>query len=344
MSFFNELKRRNVFRVGAAYLVVAWLLIQVVDTLGDMFAMPEAFGRGVVILLVIGFPVALIVSWVFELTTEGLQTQADADQSGAHSSSNKLNAVIIAGLALALVFVVMDSYVLVDETSISLNAQNAVSAAGQIDNADGVPETQINSPLFDGAPELSIAVLPFTNLSSDPEQDYFADGLSEELLNKLAQVNDLQVAARTSSFYYKDKNEDLRVIGQVLGVAHLLEGSVRKAGNSVRISTQLIRAEDGFELWSDSFDRDLNDIFLIQDEIAEAITRALSITISAGEFSQPGMTANIEAYEEYLQARKYFGDFNPQSMPLAIDHIEKAVSIDADFSVAWLHMARMYRA
>lgn len=328
MSFFNELKRRNVFRVGAAYLVVAWLLLQVMDTVGPIIGLSDSFARGVLFLLAVGFPVVLVISWVFELTPEGIQTQQAADQSGMRSSKGKLNAVIIGGLALALVLVVLDSYVL-DEP--------ATESVASIEEAD----------IFDGeitqttADEKSIAVLPFANLSSDPEQEYFADGLSEELLNKLAQIRDLQVAGRTSSFYYKDTNEDLRVIGETLGVAHILEGSVRKSGNNIRITAQLIKADDGFHLWSDTFDRELTEIFAIQDEIAEAVTTALSISLGVGEFDRTGMTRNVEAYDAYLQGWAVFREEG--FIPLrAAEYFKQATTVDPDFGLGWLALSNVY--
>ena len=331
MSLFNELKRRNVFRVGAAYLVVAWLLIQIVDTLSDMLSMPDAFGRGVLILLAIGFPITLIVSWVFELTPEGIQTQAEADESGFKTSKSKLNAVFIGGLMLAVIFLVVDNYV--------------------IDSSDAVSEPvalEITAEPFQGEItqtvdlEKSIAVLPFDNLSDDASQEYFADGLTEELLNKLAQIDDLQVTGRTSSFYFKDRNEDLREIGQQLGVNFLLEGSVRKGGDTVRVTAQLIQADNGFHLWSDTFDRSLEDIFAIQDEIAEAVTTALSVTLGAGEFNQPGSTRNLEAYEEMLQGVAQFYLFTPESLLLAIEHLERAVFLDPEFGQAWISLSSAY--
>lgn len=328
MSFFTELKRRNVFRVGAAYLVVAWLLIQVVDTLGDMFAMPEAFGRGVVILLGIGFPVALIVSWVFELTAQGLQTQTEADQSGLHTSNSKLNTVIISGLALALIMVVLDAYVL-NETP-SVNTENA-----QMLNSD-------NGDALVGNQEKTIAVLPFANLSSDPEQEYFSDGLTEELINKLSNVSDLLVTGRNSSFYYKDRNEELRDIGETLGVAYVLQGGVRKAGIQVRISAQLMDTVTNANLWSDTFDRDMSDIFAIQDEIATAITTALSITIRAGEFNRPGMTGNLEAYDAFLKAREAYHDFSEAGTRDSIEYGEAAVRLDPDFLDGWILLEDIY--
>ncbi len=190
----------------------------------------------------------------------------------------------------------------------------------------------------------TIAVLPFENLSSDSEQEYFSDGLTEELINKLTQVKDLQVTARTSSFYFKGKNEDMRTIGEKLGVTYLLEGSVRKSGDQLRITAQLIKATDGYHLFSETYDRELKDIFTIQDEIAKAVTTALSITLGVGEFSRPGMTRSIEAYDEFLRAKANFDKYTPESILAAIEQFKKTLNIDPDFGFGWYNLSRAYLA
>ncbi|MFC1840725.1 adenylate/guanylate cyclase domain-containing protein [Thermodesulfobacteriota bacterium] len=188
----------------------------------------------------------------------------------------------------------------------------------------------------------TIAVLPFLNLSSDPEQEYFSDGLADELINKLAQVKDLQVTARTSSFYFKDKNIDMRTIGETLGVTYLLEGRVSKSENQLRVTAQLIKAADGYHLWSKTYDRELKDVFAIEDDIAKAVTTALSITLGVGDFNIPGMTRNIEAYDESLRALAIIAKFTPDSMLPAIDHAKRTVEIDPDFGLGWVYLATYY--
>ncbi len=188
----------------------------------------------------------------------------------------------------------------------------------------------------------SIAVLPFEDISQEKDQEYFSDGLTEELINKLSHVKDLQVTARTSSFYFKGKNEDMRTIGEKLGVTYLLEGSVRKSGKQLRITAQLIKAADGYHLWSETYERELKDIFAIQDEIAKAVTTALSITLGAGTFNQPGMTRNVEAFDEDLQAVAEFTKTTPDSMLAAIDHAERAVLIDPAFGKGWIDLRDAY--
>jgi adenylate cyclase len=188
----------------------------------------------------------------------------------------------------------------------------------------------------------TIAVLPFDNLSPDPEQEYFSDGLSEELINMLSQVKDLQVTARTSSFYFKGMSVDMRTIGETLGVTYLLEGSVRKSGEQLRITAQLIKAVDGYHLWSETYDRELKDIFTIQNNIAKAVTTALSVTLGVGEFSRPGMTRNMEAYDEYLRAYSNYLKYTPDSRLAAIDQLKHALDIDPDYGLSWVRLWAAY--
>ena len=324
MSFFEELKRRNVFRVGAAYVVIAWLLIQVADVLLPRLGAPEWFVNALMLVIVLGFPVALVIAWVFEVTPDGIVTQDAVDAGAKTTSGKKLNAVIISALLLAVIFMAVDNYVLDDSVPAPVTAStNTVAPNDEILETAGLDK--------------SIAVLPFANLSNDPDQEFFSDGLAEELLNKLAQVGDLRVAARTSSFFYKGRNEDTREIGQALGVNYILEGSVRKGGNTLRITAQLIQADNGFHLWSETYDRELDDIFAIQDEIAEAVTMALSVTLRAGEFDRPGMTSNIAAYDAYLRGQQVLNEvgFEPAE---AIPHLQRAVELDPEFALGWAYL------
>lgn len=332
MSFFTELKRRNVFRVGAAYLVVAWLLLQIVDTLGPILSLPVAFGRGVFLVLLIGFPLALIVSWVFELTPVGLQTQEDADQSGHHTTSSRLNLVVIVGMALVIVLLVLDNYIL-DDSFIQEDQDVADTA---IDDDNGFPAEE---EIIQTSGVQTLAVLPFDNLSADGEQEYFADGISEELISVLTRLDGLQVAGRTSSFYFKDRDEDLATAGEMLGVEYILEGSVRKAGDQVRINAQLVNSRTGFNLWTETYDRGLDDIFAIQDEIAKAVATALSITLGVGDLGQqPGMTSDLDAYDIYLQILSIkSNDVGP--MIRRGELARQALAIDPDFGLAWLYLA-----
>jgi TolB-like protein len=335
MNFLDELKRRNVFKVGGAYLVVSWLIAQVIAVVNAPLNLPDWFDTVVILLLLIGLPIALLIAWAFELTPDGIKATASVaeEDSIRPQTGQKLNRLIISGLSLALVLVIVDAYVLTPGEPGSTESASASELTFD-------PNT--SNAIFDVVDAKSIAVLPFANLSNDDDQEYFSDGLTEELINKLSQVGDLQVTGRNSSFYYKGRDEELREIGSALGVANILQGSVRKAGNQVRITAQLMDVASNTNLWSENFDRDMDDIFMVQDEIAEAITTALSITISAGEFSQPGMTNNIQAYEEYLQAMNEYRVFGPDSVQRAIDHIERAVNLDPDFARGWLLMGELY--
>jgi TolB-like protein/DNA-binding winged helix-turn-helix (wHTH) protein len=187
----------------------------------------------------------------------------------------------------------------------------------------------------------TIAVLPFANLSVDSREEYLADGLTEDLLNRLARIEDLRVTGRSSSFYFKDKAEDPRAIGRALDVAHLLEGSVRRAGNRLRITAQLVSAEDGFQIWSAAFDRDVADVFDVQDEIAQAVATALSISLGLGEFNRPGTTRDIDAYDAYLQGVSSF-DTGLDGIPAAIEQLRRAVMLDPRFGLAWLKLQQAY--
>jgi TolB-like protein len=332
MSFIKELKRRNVIRVAAAYAVVSWLLLQVVDTIGPMFELSNGFGRGVFLLLLIGLPIVLVLSWLFEFTEAGIKTQEDADHSDLKTSSSKLNAVLIVGMALAIVVLVVDNYVLVDsaaetETVVQLAEAEDSSLLGEINQA---PEL-----------EKSIAVLPFENQSNDPDQEYFSDGLTDEMINNLSQLQDLLVIGRNSAFYFKGSDESLNAIGEQLKVSYILQGSVRKSGQQLRITAQLVNAQSGFTLWSDIFDRQLADVFAIQEEIAQQVTTSLSISLGVGEFDRPGMTKNVAAFDAFLLGNKVLKEVGMEPEQ-AIQHYQKAVALDADFAQGWNALGGAY--
>jgi adenylate cyclase len=336
MNFFIELKRRNVFKVGAAYMVVAWLIIQFINNVAGPLNFPTWIPAFFIVLLGIGFPIALILAWAFELTPEGIKpsAQVDPDTSIRAHTGQRINLLIICALSVAVLFLLVDNNVLNDATPAP--AQTALSVDT---SADADPDNT-------GSLEKSIAVLPFANLSSDPEQEYFSDGLAEELLNKLAQVPDLQVAARTSSFSFKGRNEDMRVIAETLGVNYLLEGSVRSSGDQLRITAQLIQANNGFHLWSATFDRQLADIFAIQDEISLAVSTALQVTLGTGTFALPGNTRNVEAYQHFLKAMAYRngGGSSDEVLILqnAVDELVQAVTLAPDFARAWILLYPTY--
>jgi TolB-like protein len=296
MSFYHELKRRNVFRVGAAYIVAAWLLIQVAETIFPLFGFGDAPARITVILLAIGFPLFLLFSWVFELTPEGLKKEKDIDRtvSVTRKTGKQLDRVIILLLALGLGYFAFDKFVLDPARDAVLVEETAQQTRSDV--------------LVESYGDKSIAVLPFVNMSDDARNEYFSDGISEELLNLLAQIPELRVISRSSSFSFKGKDIAIPEVAKQLNVAHVLEGSVRKAGNRVRITAQLIDGRSDTHLWSDTYDRELDDIFAVQDEIAAAISVALKIKLKlvAGEMMQPEAikTANTDAYVAYLQGRE----------------------------------------
>jgi len=335
MSLFAELKRRNVFRVAAAYIIVAWLLLQVSDTLVPALHLPEWFHSGVAFVLIIGFPLALIFAWAFEMTPEGLKKEKDVDrsQSITNITSQKLNNAIIGVLILALGYFAIDKFVL-DAKHHEELARAVDTAREQIANTDEMANQE------DSTDVKSIAVLPFVNMSSDPEQEFFSDGLSEELLNLLAKIPDLRVAARTSSFSFKGQNIEIPDIAARLKVAHVLEGSVRKSGNQLRITAQLIQADNGYHLWSETFDRQLDNVFQIQDEIAVAVVDALKITL-LGEAPTVRET-DPEAYQLFLEGQFIRRQVSAETIPKAIDLFKKTLELDPGYAPAWAELAYAY--
>jgi len=333
MNLFNELKRRNVFRMGIAYVVVAWVLLQAIDFALDIISAPNWVMQVFFLAAVVGLPLVLIFSWVFEMTPEGikLESQIKPEESVTQHTSQKLDRTIITFLAFAVVL-------LLGERFISKEDAPAPAAAP----ASTTEQTVATDQAADNR-NRSVAVLPFVNMSSDPEQEYFSDGLSEELLNRLAQNDQLRVAARTSSFQFKGQNLDIGEIGRQLKVANILEGSVRKSGNRLRITSQLIKVDNGYHLWSETYEREMNDVFAIQDDIARAITTALEAELGAtptASVTQP--TDNMEAYQAYLQARFLLNKRGKDNMLKADELFEQAVKLDPTFSKAWSGMAYNY--
>jgi TolB-like protein len=275
MSLFAELKRRNVFRVAVAYAVVAWLLAQVADVAFDNFGAPDWVPKSVLFVLILGFPLAVFFAWAFELTPEGVKREKDVDrsQSITNTTGRKLDRLIIVVLVTAVGFLLVDKFVL-----------------------QPAPETTVAAEV-PGEVEKSVAVLPFVAMSSGPDDEYFADGITEEILNSLAQLPDLLVTARTSAFAFKGMDVPIPEIAAQLGVANVVEGSVRRSGDRLRITAQLIRAEDGFHLWSETYDRSAADSFGVQDEIAEKIAGALDVVLD----------------EEQLKRMRSFGLRNPEA-------------------------------
>jgi TolB-like protein len=290
MSFIAELKRRNVVRVGLAYTVISWLLAQVAEFAFENFGAPGWVLKTLVVVLLLGLPLVLIFSWVFEMTPEGLKREKDIDRSHSITADTgkKLEYVTIIGIVLVLAVVLSDRFSSDDSAAPELLAV--------------APET-IATAIAESVHDKSIAVLPFVSMTASQEDEFFADGLSEELLNVLAKIEGLKVAGRTSAFYYKGRNEDLRSIAESLGVAHILEGSVRRSGNQIRVTAQLIKANDGFHLWSETYDRPDGDTFVIQDEISSNVARALQAEILGSIIPAATETGSVEARNLFLIAQ-----------------------------------------
>jgi TolB-like protein len=338
LSFINELKRRNVFKVAIAYIIVAWLLLQVSDTLVPALHLPEWFNSGVAFVLIIGFPIAVIFAWAFEMTPEGIKKEKDVDRSQSITTvtSQKLNNAIIGLLVVTLGYFAFDKFVLDPKRDAAL-VQATRSSAEQ--------STIITSDTASESSDKSIAVLPFVNMSDDGANEYFSDGLSEELLNLLAKIPELKVAARTSSFQFKGQTGDIETIASQLKVANILEGSVRKSGNQVRITAQLIKADDGYHLWSETYDRTLENIFAVQDEIAAAVVDALKITL-LGSSTPITRQANPQAYALFLQGRHWYNQASEENSAKSVAAYQGAIDIDPAYAPAWagLALSTLYRA
>jgi len=333
MSFFNELKRRNVIRVGIAYVIVAWLILQFADVVLNNIEAPHWVFQVIMLVLGIGLPLALFFAWAFEMTPEGIKKEKDIERSESitNVTGQKLNYTIIGLLVLVLGYFIWQSQARQDNI---VPMQTGTSTTTQ----DVSAETS-GTPAQAAEQEPSIAVLPFVNMSADPEQEYFSDGISEEILNVLVRVKGLKVASRTSSFTYKGENLDIPEIARQLKVGNIVEGSVRKSGNRVRITAQLINTSDDRHLWSDTFDRELTDIFAIQDEIANAIVDALKteLHVGLGEVKVDSATDNLDAYDLYLKARGLF--IARQNLDVANRLFAQATQLDPGFALAWEGLA-----
>jgi TolB-like protein/Tfp pilus assembly protein PilF len=315
LSFYAELSRRNVIRVGIAYAVASWVLLQIVDVISPIFELPVWAPKLIFVILAIGLVPALIFAWAFELTPEGIKKESEVDRSGSITpqTGRKLNMIIIGSLVVAVVLLLVDRQF----SDPANEPQEAVAAIGDTDK--------------------SIAVLPFVNMSSDAEQEFFSDGITEEILNSLASEKSLKVAGRTSSFAFKGQNDDLRRIGEALGVAHILEGSVRKAGAQVRITAQLVQVDNGFHLWSETYDRELTDVFAIQDEIANEILKQLRNQLLADDdlVVVEAKRTNPVVYDLYLRAKQRLYTRKGSEIKIAIDELDKAIQLDPEYAPAF---------
>lgn len=314
-SFFAELKRRNVVRMAGLYLVGAWLLTQVASTVLPMFGAPDWLPRSIVILLAIGFLPALIFSWVFELTPEGLKRDEDVrpEESIAPQTARRMNRMIIAVLVIALGYFVFDKFALAPRRVSSPNDSSASSNAK------------------------SIAVLPFENLSEDKGNAYFAEGMQDEILTRLAKIADLKVISRTSTQHFKSSPDNLPQIARQLGVTHILEGSVQKAGDAVRVNVQLIHAATDAHLWAETYDRKLTDIFAVESEIARAVAARLEakLTGTAEHVLASRPTENPEAHQLYLKGRFFWNKRTTEDIRKAMDYFQQAIEKDPAYALAY---------
>ena len=320
MSLFDELKRRNVFRVAAAYLVVGWLLTEVLTTLLPAFGAPEWASKAVMLVFALGFLPTIILSWIYELTPDGIKNEREIirNESITRTTGRRLEYITIATVVVGILYIAI------------LNSRSG------IDNS---------SPASTTISYASVAVLPFVNMSGSEDNEYFSNGLTETLLHMLAQIPDLKVAARTSSFAFRDQNKTIVEIASSLEVAHILEGSVQRSGDRVRITAQLIRAEDGFHVWSETYDRTLDDIFGIQDEIAEKVGAELSKSLLGitGSAAIAGITTTSpDAYDLYLQARQARSTYSYGGLQAAESLLKGALTIDPDFLDAKTELASNY--
>jgi TolB-like protein/lipoprotein NlpI len=335
LSFFDELRRRNVFRIAGLYLVAAWLAVQVAGTVLPMFDAPAWLPRTIVMLLAIGFLPALIFAWVFELTPEGLKREKEVERTAsiAPRTGRALDRIIMVALALAVGYFAFDKFVLAPQRAAAFQQLESQKLAAA--RREGRIEAMSRS-----YGDKSIAVLPFVNMSADKEQEYFSDGISEELLNQLAKIRELRVIARTSSFSFKGRNIEIAEIARRLNVAHVLEGSVRRSGKKLRITAQLIRAADSSHLWSETYDRELDDIFAVQDEIAGAVVEQLKVELLGG--APKARATDPKAFALVLQGRELAHQFTAAGSEQAIALYRQALAIDPAYAAAWVGLTSAY--
>ena len=319
-SVWAELKRRNVAKVAVAYGIVGWLLVQVADTFFPALQLPEWTVTFVAGLVILGFPIALILSWAYELTPDGDEPTKSVPLSGSlkQVTGRKIDFVIIGLMAAGIAFLVVDNYVL--------------------DTAGPFAGAEIDEP--EGGENRSIAVLPFADQSPGGDQEYFGDGIAEELRKELTRLDGLDVAGRTSSSSFKQSEEGARTIGEALDVEFILEGSIRKDGNEIRIAAQLTDVTNGFQIWTEDYDRDLKDIFAIQEEIATSVASELGVRLGVGgvnAFRGAG-TGDVEAYEAYLEGLAVVNARGGQSIVRSIPFFDRATQLDPNYAAAWAQL------
>lgn len=334
MQLFKELQRRNVFRVALGYIVSSWLLMQVADIVLENIGAPDWVMQTIMLVLALGFPVVVFFSWAYEVTPDGIKRESEVDraQSITPLTGRKLDRAITVVLVLALAYFAFDKFVL------SATRESAVGhdvSQAEPDRSPGESEVVAEA-------DKSIAVLPFVNMSDDASNEYFADGISEELLNLLSKIPELRVTSRSSAFSFKGENIHIPTVAQKLNVSHVLEGSVRKAGNRVRITAQLVRADSDVHMWSETYDRELDDVFAIQDEIARKVVTVLQVQLLG---ALPIATeTDSEAYSLYLQGKHFLDSAGRKSTQESEDAFREALKIDPGYAPAWAGLSRTLRS
>lgn len=328
-GFLDKLKRRNVGRVAILYIVVCYLILEPFEMFFHLLDLPVWTGRTAVALMALGFPVALLLAWIYEITPTGIKpsTEVDPQQSIARQTGRKLDRAIIAVLAVALVYFVADKFWISKRVAVLAPAATVVPAV-------------VSAPAGPVIPEKSVAVLPFVDMSEKKDQEYFSDGLSEELIDMLTRVPELRVPARTSSFYFKGKQTTIANIAKELGVANVLEGSVRKNGRTIRITAQLIRADTSYHVWSQTYDRELDDIFKVQDEIAGAVVSALRASLAINELRGAPKSLNADSYSLLMQAQFFLLRDTVEDQEKAFEYYQRAVDSDPKSATAWAGLSR----
>lgn len=329
-SFFRELKQRRVYRVAIGYAIAAWLAIQIAATVLPAFHASEFVLPILIVLLGIGFPVALVLAWAFDVTPSGIEKAPEGTRAVA--ARNTRNGWMLAGFGIAIAALVVVGYF--------WHSHGGTRAVGSNAASRDVADEKTTDATARVPPVKSIAVLPFVDMSQAKDQEYFCDGISEEILDTLAQVEGLRVVARTSSFSFKGKNTDVGEVARKLNVENVLEGSLRRAGNRIRITAQLINARDGFHLWSETYERELQDVFAVQDEITRSIVDALKIKLAVA----PTLPAshNTEAHDLYLQGLFFSNKSDEQNLRKALDLFQRAIDKDPGSSRAWAGIAKVW--
>jgi TolB-like protein/Tfp pilus assembly protein PilF len=352
MSFFAELKRRNVFRVGIAYVVGGWLLLQLTDVLSQLLDLPDVVGRVIVLLVAIGLPIALFFAWAFEMTPEGVKREKDVDrsQSITNVTGQKLNNFIIGVLVVALTYFAIDKFILApgraQPGSDPFSQQVGKQTAENEEKRALTPVEAAPSSTEADKADKSIAVLPFTNRSPNADDAYFTDGVHDDLLTQLAKIDAFSVISRTSVLEYRDTAKNLKQIGEELGVGNIMEGAVQRSGSRVRINVQLIDAVSDEHLWAEVYDRELTteNLFDIQSEIAKSIASALKATLTDSEIANVSdvPTENVAAYDLYLQGKRFALGETEIGFDTAVALYKEALKLDPEFKLAWVGLAYAY--